>query len=103
MRKYGTPGPPGRLRARPGTGTVRPDGYRRMTDGGRIRLEHREVMEAMIGRPLKPHEEVHHLNGDRLDNRPENLELWVTRQPFGARIEDIVEWLVRDYPQYFGC
>ncbi len=38
-------------------------------------LEHRLVMEQMIGRPLRPEEHVHHLNRDRTDNRRENLEL----------------------------
>jgi hypothetical protein len=32
-------------------------------------------MECQIGRRLRPHEDVHHLNGCKTDNRPENLEL----------------------------
>lgn len=55
-------------------------------------MEHRAVMERELGRALFEDENVHHINGDRADNRLENLELWSTSQPSGQRIADKVAW-----------
>lgn len=78
-------------KATKGSGFVNKAGYRIVSDGngGKIK-EHRLVMEKHLGRKLLPDENVHHKNGDKSDNRIENLELWSTKQPQGKRIEDLV-------------
>lgn len=79
--------------ARVGTGRwVTAKGYVEMsTPDGRI-LEHRFVIEGLLGRRLLKGENVHHKNGVKNDNRPDNLELWVSFQPNGQRPEDLLEW-----------
>lgn len=51
--------------------------YRRRRDkrSGELYYEHRAVAEWKLGRPLKPDEVVHHINGDPTDNHPDNLEV----------------------------
>lgn len=70
----------------------RVDGYVLKSKNGKRYGEHRIVMEGILGRDLLPNENVHHVNGIRDDNRPENLELWVTSQPSGQRVIDLIAW-----------
>lgn len=100
----GGPGPaekarPGGSRFTMGSGYIKihmPDAPSANCDG--YVLEHRIVMERMLGRNLNRGESVHHINGRRDDNRPENLELWVTPQPAGQRASDLADWVVEHYP-----
>jgi len=58
-----------------GKGWICPRGYRQIKVGKRNVREHRYIMEQYLGRRLEPTEVVHHRNGDKQDNRLENLEL----------------------------
>ena len=79
---------------------VNRDGYVRLSvpagtvgrQGDGRMLEHRFVMQEHLGRPLARDEDVHHVNGDKTDNRIENLELWVRSQPRGQRATDLLDW-----------
>jgi HNH endonuclease/CGNR zinc finger len=94
VNKYGDPGGAAAHRASHGEGQWRPtsDGYLRRSFYGELQLQHRWTMEQHLGRPLWPDENVHHKNGNRSDNRLENLELWSRWQPSGQRVEDKITW-----------
>lgn len=69
LQKFGTLEP---QRREKGTGTIHPSGYARITRNGVMDSVHRVVWEEAHG-PLPPRWHVHHINGDTLDNRLENL------------------------------
>ena len=90
-----------------GEGSIDSSGYKTITvknhpnamdEKGRIR-EHVYIMSEYLKRPIIKGENVHHKNGDRLDNRIENLELWSTSQPPGQRVSDKIEWCI----EFLNC
>ena len=99
-RKTGDAGQAGLMRAAQGEGSITQTGYRKIKTARGFEFEHRFVMERHIGRPLAEGENVHHIDGDKLNNDPSNLELWVTPQPSGQRPADLVRAAIKMLRQY---
>jgi hypothetical protein len=81
---------------------VRAPAHPRATSGPRV-FEHILVAEDLVGKYLRDGETVHHRNGIRYDNRPENLELWTSPQPSGIRVSDAIEWAHAILEHYAGA
>jgi hypothetical protein len=66
--------------------------------------EHRVVASRMLGRPLRRDEHVHHINGIKTDNRPENLQVMSQQAHRKLHNDEIAEKLARlaDYERRFG-
>lgn len=91
-----------------GTGYVNSQGYRVIRVNGKSMLEHRKIVEDMLGRSLLPDERIHHLNTVRSDNRTDgpfrlhpgtgymrsgNLEIRVVgKHPMGGSVGDFLEY-----------
>lgn len=102
VKTYGRTGPAETYGVkRDNDGWVLRNGYKTKPLTGQKKLiyQHREVMENFLGRKLESFENVHHINGNRGDNRIENLELWVVTQPAGQRVEDLIDWICEQYPE----
>src|SRR5574337_793160 len=57
------------------TGATDAKGYKTSSHNWKFVKEHRRIMEAALGRPLLPTEDVHHINGNKSDNRLSNLRI----------------------------
>lgn len=70
------------------------------TPASPVVLEHRWVMAKHLGRPLRPDENVHHKDGNRTNNRLQNLELCTEVHPPGQRVFDQVKWAKKILKRY---
>lgn len=65
------------------------------------RHEHRVVAEKMIGRPLKSGEIVHHRDGNKRNNNPNNLVVF-SSQSEHARFHAELDWFLKELEKLDG-
>jgi hypothetical protein len=105
--KLGVPESEMPKRRKAGEGYINRDGYLTYKKighpcadkNGRVQASHLVVYES-TGRLIKKGETVHHINGDTLDNRIENLEMWRSGHPRGQRVEDKIKWCIEFLQEY---
>jgi hypothetical protein len=96
-KKYGVV----RKRREPGTVYIDNSGYKRVA-GSSVR-QHREIMESVLGRKLSRDEHVHHKNGDKTDNRLENLEILTASEHHKEHFAEVKDKLKSNYRRVNKC
>ena len=85
-----------RMRGKPATNKrkgyryIDKEGYVCIKIGNTFRAEHRVIMEKILGRPLRKGELVHHIDSNRSNNKPSNLELWIAPHVLGIKASDLI-------------
>jgi len=82
---------------RTSNGFVCQQGYKVVRRNQQTIFEHRLVMEKVLGRTLKRTEIVHHNNGDKIDNRPENLTV-MSQACHKALTDYIANLWIKEHP-----
>ena len=73
--------------------------YIKVANGhGNREAYHRVIMELIMGRKLLPGENVHHIDRNKSNNHPTNLQLWDTSQPHGACVDDMIAYWIKRHP-----
>lgn len=83
------------------------NGYRSVSGGGKAEYEHRLIASKMLGRKLESHETVHHFDGNKINNEPENLVVIfrgvhtkLHRYCFPATRAEQIRWLTSNKYNY---
>ena len=80
--------------------------YKQITVDGERKLEHRHVMEQLLGRTLESEEQVHHKDRNKRNNSPDNLELCPDAQSHADEHsyseEELIDFLIQWNHEYIG-